>query len=103
MAAGFGALVLRDKPGLNLERVRAAMQGGEDNFQVNLTKPIPVLILYGTAVVDEEGRVHFFDDLYGHDAALEKVRSEERRVGKECRSGWAPESERENYGDTAAQ
>jgi len=71
--AELAAWVLKDRPEWSLERVRAAMQGGEDNFQVNLTKPIPVLILYGTAVVDEEGRVHFFDDLYGHDAALEKV------------------------------
>jgi L,D-transpeptidase YcbB len=73
MPAELAAWVLKDKPEWNLERVRAAMQGGKDDFQVNLTKPIPVLILYGTAVVDEEGRVHFFDDLYGHDAALEKV------------------------------
>lgn len=49
------------------------MQGEKDNLQVNLTKPIPVLILYGTAVVDEMGVVHFFNDLYGHDGALEKV------------------------------
>jgi len=73
MPAELAAWVLRDNPEWNLERIRAAMQGGKDNFQVNLTKPIPVLILYGTAVVDEEGTVHFFDDLYGHDAALEKV------------------------------
>ena len=71
--AELAAWVLRDKPEWNLERVRASMQGGKDDFQVNVTKPIPVLILYGTAVVDEEGKVHFFDDLYGHDAALEKV------------------------------
>ena len=73
MPAELAAWVLRDKPEWNLERIRAAMQGGKDNFQLNLAKPIPVLILYGTAVVDEEGTVHFFDDLYGHDAALEKV------------------------------
>lgn len=73
MPAELAAWVLRDKPEWNLERIRAAMQGGKDDFQLNLTKPIPVLILYGTAVVDEEGTVHFFDDLYGHDAALEKV------------------------------
>ena len=73
MPAELAAWVLKNEPDWNLERVRAAMQGGKDNFQVNLTKPIPVLILYGTAVVDEEGQVHFFDDLYGHDAALEKV------------------------------
>jgi murein L,D-transpeptidase YcbB/YkuD len=71
--AELAAWVLRDKPEWNLESVRTAMQGGKDDFQVNVTKPIPVLILYGTAVVDEEGKVHFFDDLYGHDAALEKV------------------------------
>lgn len=71
--AELAAWVLRDTPEWNLERVRAAMQSGKDNFQLNLTKPIPVLILYGTAVVDEDGTVHFFDDLYGHDAALEKV------------------------------
>jgi murein L,D-transpeptidase YcbB/YkuD len=32
-----------------------------------------VLILYGTAVAEEDGTIHFFDDLYGHDAALEKA------------------------------
>jgi len=32
-----------------------------------------VLILYGTAIVDEAGLVHFFDDIYGQDASLEKV------------------------------
>jgi murein L,D-transpeptidase YcbB/YkuD len=73
MPAELAAWVLRDKPDWNLERIRRAMQAGKDNFQLNLTKPIPVLILYGTAVVDEHGTVHFFDDLYGHDAALEKV------------------------------
>jgi L,D-transpeptidase YcbB len=72
-AAELAAWVLRDKPEWTLERVRNAMQGGSDNLQVNLTKPVPVLILYGTAVVDDEDQVHFFDDLYGYDSALEKV------------------------------
>ena len=49
------------------------MQQGKDNVQVNLAKPIPVLILYGTAVVEEDGSVHFFDDLYGHDAELKAL------------------------------
>ena len=71
--AELAAWVLRDKPESTLERVRAAMQSGPDNVQVNLSKPVPVLILYGTAIVDEADQVHFFDDLYGYDAALEKV------------------------------
>jgi murein L,D-transpeptidase YcbB/YkuD len=67
------AWVLRDKPGWTVDRVRAVMQSGKDNLQVNLTTPVPVLILYGTAVVDDQGQVHFFEDIYGFDASLEKA------------------------------
>jgi murein L,D-transpeptidase YcbB/YkuD len=69
----LAAWALKNNPGWTLDRVRSAMQSGEDNVQVDLPKPIPVLILYGTAVVDEQGIVHFFDDLYGHDASLKQV------------------------------
>ena len=72
-AAELATWVLRDKREWPLERVRAAMQSGKDNVQINLSRPVPVLILYGTAVVDEENQVHFFDDIYGHDSALEKA------------------------------
>jgi murein L,D-transpeptidase YcbB/YkuD len=41
--------------------------------RVDLDRPIPVLIVYGTAVVAEDGTVHFFDDIYGLDAELEKA------------------------------
>jgi L,D-transpeptidase YcbB len=56
-----------------VERVRAAMDSQADNVQVNLAKPIPVLILYATAIIDQDGIAHFFEDIYGHDAALQKV------------------------------
>jgi murein L,D-transpeptidase YcbB/YkuD len=69
----LAAWALGDKPEWTLEKVRNAMQKGKDNSQVNLTKPVPVLILYGTAVAEEDGSIHFFDDLYGHDADLEKA------------------------------
>jgi murein L,D-transpeptidase YcbB/YkuD len=71
--AELAAWVLRNNSEWNPERVRAAMQSGKDDVQVNVPKPIPVLILYGTAVVDEQGIVHFFDDLYGHDASLSRM------------------------------
>jgi murein L,D-transpeptidase YcbB/YkuD len=32
-----------------------------------------VLIVYATVIVGVDGAVHFYDDIYGHDAALEKV------------------------------
>ena len=69
----LSAWALRDLPEWNLEKVRAAMQQGKDNQQVNLPKPIPVLILYGTAVINDYGAVHFYDDIYGHDADLRKA------------------------------
>jgi L,D-transpeptidase YcbB len=46
---------------------------GAETQQVNLAHPVPVLILYATVIVLEDGLVHFYDDIYGHDAALEKV------------------------------
>jgi len=70
--ADLAVWVLRDNPGWDLNRVRAAMNGSP-NQQVNLAHPIPVLILYATVIVTEDGIVHFYDDIYGHDAALEKV------------------------------
>jgi murein L,D-transpeptidase YcbB/YkuD len=70
--ADLAVWVLRDNPGWDMARVRAAMNG-TPNQQVNLVHPIPVLILYATVIVTEDGLVHFYDDIYGHDAALEKV------------------------------
>jgi murein L,D-transpeptidase YcbB/YkuD len=71
--AELAAWVLRDKPDWSLEKVQAGMKSGKDNMQVDLTKPIPVLILYGTAVVDPDGQVHFFDDIYGYDDELKQA------------------------------
>jgi murein L,D-transpeptidase YcbB/YkuD len=68
----LAAWVLQSKPEWTPERIQAAMNG-EKSIQVNLSSPIPVLILYATARVDEDGLVDFYDDIYGHDAALEKV------------------------------
>jgi L,D-transpeptidase YcbB len=69
----LAAWALQGKPEWTPEKIHKAMQEGPDNVQVNLAKPIPVLILYGTAVTDETGTVHFYDDIYGHDATLKKV------------------------------
>ncbi len=67
----LAAWVLRDKPEWDREHILEAMNGDE-TFRVNLSKPIPVLILYGTAIVTESGEVHFFDDIYGLDSELQQ-------------------------------
>jgi L,D-transpeptidase YcbB len=71
--ADLVAWVLRNNPGWDLERVKATMNGERNNLQVNLVTRIPVLIVYGTAAVNEENQIRFFDDIYGYDAELEKA------------------------------
>jgi murein L,D-transpeptidase YcbB/YkuD len=71
--ADLVAWVLRNNPGWDWERVKATMNGDKDNLQVNLVTRIPVLIVYGTAAVNEENQIRFFDDIYGYDAELEKA------------------------------
>lgn len=74
--AELAAWILGNQPNQSkwtLERAQAAMQSGPDNQQVNLAVPIPVLIIYITAVVEPDNSVHFFDDIYGHDKALEAI------------------------------
>lgn len=68
----LAAWVLRDNPEWTPDRMRAVMSG-EKTIRVNLGRPIPVLVLYGTAVVMEDGKVCFFDDIYGLDAELERA------------------------------
>jgi murein L,D-transpeptidase YcbB/YkuD len=70
---------LRDQPDTGEgawtpERVREAMEGTHQRIAV--ASPILVVLFYTTAVAREaghDGRVHFFPDLYGHDAALERA------------------------------
>jgi murein L,D-transpeptidase YcbB/YkuD len=64
--------VLRKKPDWPPERILEAMNG-KYPLRVTLDQPIPILIVYGTAIVEETGEVHFFDDIYGQDAALERA------------------------------
>ncbi len=72
----LAAWILRDKPEWTPEAIRNTMNGDE-TIQVDIKDPIPVLILYGTAVVKEDGEIQFFDDIYGYDAALERVLNED--------------------------
>ena len=70
-AGDLAEWVLREESGWPRDRIDAAMQGTE-TFSVKLKHAIPVATMYVTAVVLENGQVHFFDDIYGEDAALEE-------------------------------
>jgi murein L,D-transpeptidase YcbB/YkuD len=65
--------VLKNAPGeWSREKIDATMNGASTSVRVNLTQPINVLILYGTALATEAGQMMFFDDLYGYDKKLER-------------------------------
>lgn len=67
--------VLRNNSGAwDTGKVNAAMHQPLSS-RVTLSQPIKVMILYGTALATEDGSVHFFDDIYGHDSKLEALLS----------------------------
>jgi L,D-transpeptidase YcbB len=61
--------VLRNQPEWTPEKISEAMNSGEEKY-VKVKDPIPVVITYYTAWVDESGRLNFREDIYGHDAKL---------------------------------
>ncbi len=48
---------------------------------LKLDRPITVYLMYMTAWADEDGTVHFRDDLYGHDARLRAALKRPRALG----------------------
>jgi murein L,D-transpeptidase YcbB/YkuD len=68
--------------GWDADKIDVAMTGDLNNKTFNLKTPLPVVIAYFTALPDEDGTTHFFNDLYGYDkdlnAALAKGRPYER-------------------------
>ncbi|HMD74557.1 MAG TPA: L,D-transpeptidase family protein, partial [Steroidobacteraceae bacterium] len=56
------------------DRIESTMHDPQaNNERISLREPIPVMILYGTAMATEAGPVQFFDDIYGHDRRLEAL------------------------------
>lgn len=77
---GLASFVLARQPGWTEEKIRTAMAGAR-NQMLTLDEPVPVLITYATALV-LQGRVHFFDDVYGYDALLDRALSAASRARK---------------------
>lgn len=63
--------LLRHQPEWTPERIQEAMNAGEEKY-VKLKKPVPVIITYYTAWVDDAGRLNFRNDIYKHDEILAK-------------------------------
>ena len=66
--------LLRHNPGWDLERIQSAMASGSRRI-VSLKKPVPVHLTYITAWAQDDGTIHFRNDVYGRDSLLFKVLS----------------------------
>ena len=68
--AELAAYVFRGGHGGWTRQVVNAAARAEDARRVKLTAPVHVMLLYGTALATEDGRILFFEDLYGLDRRL---------------------------------
>jgi murein L,D-transpeptidase YcbB/YkuD len=97
-------LILAQDRNMSSDRVRAMVAPGapKDN-QLNLTAKIPVHITYFTASVDDDGKVQYRNDLYGHEERIAlglegkmhlitKVREPAPATRVKARPGYAPRS-----------
>ncbi|MFP5227495.1 MAG: murein L,D-transpeptidase [Acidobacteriota bacterium] len=75
----LAAWVLRDHPAWTREKIAAACNG-ETTVRIPLRQPLAVLVLYGTAIVEDSGEVRFFDDIYGYDAELRAALAAKKRA-----------------------
>ena len=67
--AKLAQYLLKDDPKWDAAKIDSAMNSGKQNY-VRVKDPVPVLITYYTAWVDDDGLLHFADDIYNHDAEL---------------------------------
>ena len=70
---GLAELVLRGQPGWDRTAIEAAAAEGQPTQRVKLERPVTVYVLYATVARSSDGTVHFYADLYGRDAALERA------------------------------
>jgi murein L,D-transpeptidase YcbB/YkuD len=74
----LAAWALREQPEWTAARIAAATSG-TSSTRVDLVQPIQVILFYTTAtVVPGEGTIHFADDIYGHDATLDRALTKRR-------------------------
>jgi murein L,D-transpeptidase YcbB/YkuD len=64
--------VLKNQGNWTEQAIEDAMHAGRPSRE-NLERPLPVIIFYTTALVERDGTVLFWDDIYGHDEILENA------------------------------
>ncbi|WP_324678671.1 L,D-transpeptidase family protein [Hymenobacter sp. GOD-10R] len=63
--------LLRDRPEWDRQTILDTIATHREKY-ITLKEKLPVYLVYFTAWADEDGTMHFRDDIYGHDKALAK-------------------------------
>lgn len=85
-AEKLAEFVLSRQIGWDRTAIQQAMTGDKTQ-RVKLKQSIPVLFIYSTSFVDQDNHLHFYRDIYGRDAELQKALSDKRNnAGKDIDS-----------------
>jgi murein L,D-transpeptidase YcbB/YkuD len=68
----LAAWVLQDRPAWTGAAIAKAQQGSA-TVKAMLSRPMPVIVWYATAVAAPDGQARFYSDIYGHDRALNEA------------------------------
>ncbi|WP_017498561.1 murein L,D-transpeptidase [Flavobacterium sp. WG21] len=79
MAKELATAMLKDYPEWTPDKIDKAMAGKTEN-SFKLTKKVPIYITYFTSLVNENGEIGFFQDVYERDAELNKTVSPQTGV-----------------------
>jgi len=91
----LAAVLLAEGNGLDPDATSRAISGGGE---ISLKKPIPVHMTYFTVMVDKDGEVRTFADIYGHDGKLSQA-----LMGRAIRSEGRIETSSVEAGDDPAE
>ena len=81
----FAAVLLgwnQEKVASNIGMVGKSGTGLVESHSINLPEKVPVHLTYFTAWTDENGKIRFFNDIYGRDAAMAKAFAYNQNTGK---------------------
>ncbi len=67
---GLAEIILKEDKGWDAERVRAEVEEGPLNNEIALDHKIPIHMTYFTAMVDDNGKLQTFPDVYGHERRI---------------------------------
>ena len=67
--SALAQFVLKNQEGWSQEKIDSMLQS-DQHRQVSLKTTIPVLFFYSTAFYEQGDKLTFYNDIYGHDAAL---------------------------------